>query len=67
MLLSAGSVERGRTVFDGVLAHHPKRLDLWGIYLDMETRTGTRKQLDASLVRPDSTQVALPTTARLTT
>lgn len=39
---SAGSVERARTVLDGVMAHHPKRLDLWGIYLDMETRKGAR-------------------------
>jgi len=35
-----GSLERARTVLDGVLAHHPKRLDLWSIYLDMETRKG---------------------------
>ncbi|KAJ1617472.1 hypothetical protein T492DRAFT_605406 [Pavlovales sp. CCMP2436] len=47
-----GSVERARTVFDGVMAHHPKRLDLWGIYLDMETRKGARKSSPAP--RPPS-------------
>ncbi|KAJ3191224.1 rRNA biogenesis protein rrp5 [Irineochytrium annulatum] len=33
-----GEAERGRTLFEGVLSNHPKRLDMWSIYLDMESR-----------------------------
>lgn len=32
-----GSAERGRTVFESLVGNFPKRLDLWNIYLDMET------------------------------
>lgn len=32
-----GSSERGRTVFSSLTANFPKRLDLWSVYLDMET------------------------------
>lgn len=32
--------ERGRTVFEGILESHPKRLDLFNIYIDMETKAG---------------------------
>ncbi len=31
-----GSAERGRTVFEELLANNPKRVDLWSVYLDME-------------------------------
>lgn len=30
------SAERGRTLFEGVLANCPKRIDLWSIYVTME-------------------------------
>jgi len=33
-----GLAERGRTVFDGVLANYPKRIDVWSVYIDMELR-----------------------------
>jgi rRNA biogenesis protein RRP5 len=33
-----GLPERGRTVFDGVLANYPKRVDVWSIYIDMQLR-----------------------------
>ncbi|CDF38916.1 unnamed protein product [Chondrus crispus] len=32
-----GTSERGRTVFESLVANFPKRLDLWNVYLDMET------------------------------
>jgi hypothetical protein len=32
--------ERGRTIFEGIMANYPKRVDLWNIFLDMEIRTG---------------------------
>jgi rRNA biogenesis protein RRP5 len=33
-----GAPERGRTVFDGILANYPRRVDVWSVYLDMEIR-----------------------------
>lgn len=30
------SIERGRTLFEGVLANKPKRIDLWSVYVTME-------------------------------
>ena len=45
-----GAPERGRTVFDGILANYPKRVDVWSIYLDMELKQGepepTRRVLE---------------------
>ena len=35
-----GSLERGRTIFDGILAKHPKRLDLLFVYVDKEVKAG---------------------------
>ncbi|KAJ3327121.1 hypothetical protein HDU76_012346 [Blyttiomyces sp. JEL0837] len=35
-----GEPERGRTLYEGILANHPKRLDMWSVYLDMEIRNG---------------------------
>ena len=37
---SAGSTERGRTLFEGLLAAYPKRLDLWFVYVDAEVKNG---------------------------
>ena len=31
-----GSIDKGRTIFEGLLLKHPKRADLWSVYLDME-------------------------------
>ncbi|KIJ46379.1 hypothetical protein M422DRAFT_66742 [Sphaerobolus stellatus SS14] len=31
-----GDPERGRTIFEGIVDSHPKRFDLWSIYIDME-------------------------------
>jgi rRNA biogenesis protein RRP5 len=31
-----GEPERGKTIFEGVVDSHPKRWDLWSIYMDME-------------------------------
>lgn len=31
-----GSVERARSLFEGILANNPKRLDIWSVYLTME-------------------------------
>lgn len=36
-----GDAEWGRTMFEGVLASFPRRLDLWGQLVDLETSVGT--------------------------
>jgi rRNA biogenesis protein RRP5 len=36
-----GSPSRDRTVFDGILLNHPKRLDLFFVYLDKEVKFGS--------------------------
>jgi rRNA biogenesis protein RRP5 len=35
-----GAVERGRTLFEGIVANHPKRIDQWNIYADTEVKFG---------------------------
>jgi ribosomal protein S1 len=45
-----GSEERGRTVFESLVGNFPKRLDLWSVYLDMETarfRLATKESVPA--------------------
>ncbi|KIM88562.1 hypothetical protein PILCRDRAFT_813517 [Piloderma croceum F 1598] len=32
-----GDPERGKTIFEGIVDSHPKRWDLWSIYMDMES------------------------------
>jgi len=36
-----GSVERGRSIFEGLLDSYPKRTDLWSVYLDAHIRAHT--------------------------
>eukprot|EP00754_Rhynchopus_humris_P024899 Rhum_TRINITY_DN14920_c10_g2::Rhum_TRINITY_DN14920_c10_g2_i1::g.127637::m.127637/K14792/RRP5, PDCD11; rRNA biogenesis protein RRP5 len=31
-----GSIDKGRTVFEGLIVKYPKRTDIWSVYLDME-------------------------------
>jgi rRNA biogenesis protein RRP5 len=33
-----GDPERGKTIFEGIVDSHPRRWDLWSIYMDMEAR-----------------------------
>ena len=40
-----GSPERGRTLLEDVLASKPKRLDVWNVYVDMETKHGSKKRI----------------------
>ncbi|KAL3478626.1 hypothetical protein BJX99DRAFT_224047 [Aspergillus californicus] len=42
---SNGDVERGRTVFEGLLSSFPKRVDLWNILLDLEMKNGDAEQV----------------------
>ncbi|GAA5986306.1 hypothetical protein JCM10908_003698 [Rhodotorula pacifica] len=47
--------ERGRTLFEGLIDSHPKRLDLWFVYIDMEIKqrnvAGVRAIFDRLLVQ----------------
>ncbi|KAJ5558964.1 hypothetical protein N7461_002936 [Penicillium sp. DV-2018c] len=40
-----GDIERGRTVFEGLLSSFPKRIDLWNILLDLEINVGDAEQV----------------------
>ena len=35
-----GDAERVRTIFEGIFESHPKRWDLWSVYIDMEAGQG---------------------------
>lgn len=40
-----GDVERGRTVFEGLLSSFPKKIDLWNVLLDLEISVGDAEQV----------------------
>ena len=40
---SNGDPERGRTVFETLLAQWPKRLDLWNVLIDLEIKKGDKE------------------------
>lgn len=69
-----GSVERGRSVFEGLMASYPKRLDLWNVYFDKEVKAGDLRAARNLLERLVSEQpcerghpVQVPTVERLCT
>lgn len=35
-----GDPERGKTIFEGIVDSHPKRFDLWVVYMDQEAKLG---------------------------
>jgi len=42
MEFKQGDIERGRTIFEGLVSNYPNRTDLWHIYLDMECKDKQR-------------------------
>lgn len=55
---ASGDPERGRTVFEGLLAAHPKKFDLWNQLMDLEIslyasakKEGKTDRMDAGAVR----------------
>jgi rRNA biogenesis protein RRP5 len=44
-----GSVEQGRSIFEGLVANFPKKSDVWSAYLDQEVGALQRKEAHASL------------------
>lgn len=54
-----GNAERGRSIFEGILANYPRRLDLWSVYIDQEiARGGDQQQVRALFER--ATNLSLP-------
>lgn len=41
-----GDPERGRSLFEGLMADAPKRIDLWNVYLDQEIKIGEKKKVE---------------------
>lgn len=35
-----GDAERGKTLFEGIVDRHPKKLDVWSVYIDQVAKTG---------------------------
>jgi rRNA biogenesis protein RRP5 len=46
-----GEVERGRTLFENLLANYPKRIDLWSVYIDQELRVNDQPAIRALFER----------------
>ncbi|KAF4037160.1 Suppressor of forked protein (Suf) [Phytophthora infestans] len=40
LLYEQGELDKARTIFEGILANYPKRMDLWNVYLDKEIKFG---------------------------
>ncbi|SCU92882.1 LAME_0F01882g1_1 [Lachancea meyersii CBS 8951] len=41
-----GDREQGRSLFEGLLADAPKRIDLWNVYVDQEIKGGEKKRVE---------------------
>ncbi|CAH0518268.1 unnamed protein product [Peronospora belbahrii] len=39
-LYEQAELDKARTIFEGILANYPKRIDLWNVYLDKEIKFG---------------------------
>ncbi|GMK53480.1 hypothetical protein CspeluHIS016_0100660 [Cutaneotrichosporon spelunceum] len=46
-----GSAERGKTLFEGILDRHPRRLDVWNVYVDAAGRAGDMATVRALVER----------------
>lgn len=51
-----GTPERGRTVFESLVGNFPKKLDLWNVYLDMETSQCRTAEEDSKTERTSATR-----------
>lgn len=43
---SKGDPEQGRSLFEGLLADAPKRVDLWNVYIDQEIKHGEKSKAE---------------------
>ncbi|CAL9731883.1 rRNA biogenesis protein Rrp5p [Monosporozyma unispora] len=46
-----GDAERGRSLYEGLLADAPKRIDLWNVYIDQEIKADEKKRVEDLLER----------------
>jgi rRNA biogenesis protein RRP5 len=53
-----GEAERGRTVFDSILANYPKRVDVWSVYMDMELKHGEAEPIGRVFERATSLRLS---------
>lgn len=49
LMYENGELEKARTIFEGILANYPKRMDLWNVYLDKEIKFGANEALVRAL------------------
>ncbi|CCK72299.1 Rrp5p KNAG_0J02180 [Huiozyma naganishii CBS 8797] len=54
---SKGDSERGRSLFEGLLADAPKRIDIWNVYIDQESKAGDKQKVDALYERVFSRKI----------
>jgi hypothetical protein len=54
-----GDPERGKTIFEGIVDSHPKRWDLWSIYMDMESGQSDIQTLRCPMVSPHDSRDSL--------
>ena len=45
MEFKLGEAEKGVTMFESVLKNHPKRTDIWSVYIDMLIRNNELEQV----------------------
>lgn len=48
---SKGDIERGRTLFEGLISSYPRRIDLWIVYIDCEIKHKDYKTVEALFER----------------
>lgn len=55
---SKGDAERGRSLFEGLLADAPKRIDLWNVYIDQEIKADEKKKVEDLFERVISKKIS---------
>ncbi len=48
--MKEGNIDRGRTIFEGLVAKFPKRGDIWSVYVDMERLVMNRSKVASCFV-----------------
>lgn len=48
---SKGDAEQGRSLFEGLVTDAPKRIDLWNVYIDQETKFGDKTKVESLFER----------------
>jgi rRNA biogenesis protein RRP5 len=51
--------ERGRTIFESLIASHPKRIDIWSVYVDQEVKAKNIDYAEGILERATSLSLSV--------